>query len=259
MEAIGFTGAIKRLAFWRKPVGGAVLDILVPQRCIICPQEVSGDPGLCPTCWADMPFIDHPVCYRFGTPFSHEIGVEALSPRAIAEPPVFDRSRSACLYQGPAKDLVHALKFSRRRELAEPMGRWMARAGRELLGEAVLLVPVPLHRMRLIKRQFNQSADLARAIARQGGGEYQPGILQRVRNTRPQVGLTAKQRQKNIRGAFVVPPDQKGLIAGRRIVLIDDVFTTGSTVEACTRVLLRQGAVSVDVLTFAVASDWLDA
>ncbi|WP_425299917.1 ComF family protein [Roseibium sediminis] len=258
LETIGISGAVKRLASWTKPVGRVVLDILLPPRCAACPQEIAEDAGLCPACWATMPFIEHPVCHRFGTPFTHEIGVAALSPRAIAEPPEFDRCRSACLYQGPAKDLVHALKFSRRRELADPMGRWMARAGRELLGEAALLVPVPLHRVRLIKRQFNQSADLARAIARHGGGEYQPEVLRRVKNTRPQVGLTAKQRQKNIRGAFVVPPEQRGLIAGRRVVLVDDVFTTGSTVEACARVLLRQGAVCVDVLTFAVASDWLE-
>lgn len=259
LETIGLSRAVKRLAFWTKPVGRAVLDILLPPRCAACPQEIASDAGLCPTCWASMPFIEHPVCHRFGTPFTHEIGVEALSPRAIAEPPEFDRCRSACLYQGPARDLVHALKFSRRRELADPMGRWMVRAGREVLDASALIVPVPLHRVRLIKRQFNQSADLARAIARHSGGDYQAEVLLRVKNTRPQVGLTAKQREKNIRGAFFVPPEKRGQIAGRRVVLVDDVFTTGSTVEACSRALLRQGAVSVDVLTFAVACDWLEA
>jgi len=129
----------------------------------------------------------------------------------------------------------------------------MVRAGRELLVENSLLIPVPLHRRRLWSRQFNQAADLSNFIARQSGADYHPMLLVRSKKTSPQVGLTAKQREKNIRGAFKVTDEGKALVAGRQVVLIDDVFTTGSTVDACTKVLLKAGAMQVDVLTFAIA------
>lgn len=232
------------------------LDRLLPPRCVVCVEETAGDGALCSSCWSTMPFIEPPFCQRLGVPFSHAIGEGAISPAAIADPPVFDRSRSVCLYEGAARDMVHSLKFSRRRELAGPMGRWMARAGRELLRDGPLILPVPLHRSRLFKRQFNQAADLGKVIAQQAQVDFHPLVLVRAKKTRPQVGLTAKQRRKNISGAFELTEEGQRLVAGRQIVLVDDVYTTGSTVEACSRVLLRHRAASVDILTFAVASDW---
>lgn len=246
-------GALKHLPDWGAAFGHFLLDSLLPPRCVTCPEEIARDMGLCSSCWQKIRLIEAPVCYRFGTPFSHEIGPNALSPRAIASPPPFERARAACLYEGPARDMVHALKFSRRRELSDVMGRWMVRAGRELLVGNPLLIPVPLHRGRLWGRQFNQAGDLAKSIARHSDGEYQPMLLVRSRKTSPQVGLTAKQREKNIRGAFKVTDEGRALVAGQHVVLIDDVFTTGSTVDACTKVLLKAGAGQVDVLTFAIA------
>ncbi|EFO33509.1 phosphoribosyltransferase [Roseibium sp. TrichSKD4] len=193
---------LKHLPDWGAAFGHFLLDSLLPPRCATCPEEIARGLGLCSSCWQKIRFIEVPVCHRFGTPFSHEIGPNALSPRAIASPPLFERARAACLYDGPARDMVHALKFSRRRELSEVMGRWMVRAGRELLVENSLLIPVPLHRRRLWSRQFNQAADLSNFIARQSGADYHPMLLVRSKKTSPQVGLTAKQREKNIRGAF---------------------------------------------------------
>jgi len=233
--------------------GQAVLDFLLPKRCLCCDTLVSSGDGLCPTCWHSMPFIEKPVCYRLGTPFAYDVGEEAWSPRAIAAPPEFERLRSVALYEGAAQNLVLALKFAGRRELAGPMGRWMTGAGREFLSKDSLIVPVPLHWLRLLSRRFNQSAVLAQVIARECGGVYEPELLKRRKRTRQQVGLSARERQKNVRSAFSVDKNRAELLNGRHIVLIDDVMTTGSTVTACTKTLKAAGAASVDVLTFALA------
>ncbi|PVB61590.1 ComF family protein [Labrenzia sp. 011] len=236
-----------------RSAAGLALDFLLPLRCLCCEAKVASRDGLCPRCWQNMPFIERPWCQRLGIPFTYDVGEGAWSPRAIASPPVFDRLRSVAFYDGPARELVLALKFSRRRELARSMGRWMSRSGSEFLDRDSLIVPVPLHWLRLLSRRFNQSADLARSVAAHCGGQFEPEILKRRKRTRQQVGLSAKDRRKNVRSAFAVDAARKGHLQGRHVVLVDDVMTTGSTISACTRVLLAAGASSVDVLTFALA------
>ncbi|WP_297580391.1 ComF family protein [Roseibium sp.] len=230
-----------------------VLDFLLPLRCTSCDAKVGTAEGLCASCWQKTSFTEKPWCQRLGTPFAYDVGEEAWSPQAIASPPVFDRLRFVAFYDGPARDLILALKFSGRRELAMPMGRWMSRTGSEFLGKQSLIIPVPLHRGRLLSRRFNQSADLARVVARECGGRFQPDLLRRHKRTRQQVGLSAGDRQKNVRSAFEVSKNQSGNLFGRHVVLIDDVITTGSTISACSKTLLAAGAASVDVLTFAYA------
>ncbi len=238
------------------PVAGLrlALDFLLPPRCVACDSRTASQEGLCAACWQKTPFLERPWCQRLGLPFSHDVGEGAWSPQAFASPPVYDRLRSVAFHQGPARNLVHALKFSRRRDLAVPMGRWMARAGGELLDADCLVVPVPLHWFRLVSRRFNQAADLARIVADECGARHEPALLARRKYTRPQPGLQASDRQKNMRGAFRVDASGLGVLPGRHVVLIDDVITTGSTVTACTRVLMKAGAASVDVLTFAHAA-----
>jgi ComF family protein len=150
---------------------------------------------------------------------------------------------------------VHALKYGDRLDLAPTMGRWMASAGRELLAEADGIVPVPLHWRRLWMRRFNQSGALAQSVSQICGVPVLHEALRRVKATAQQVGLTRPQRAENIQGAFRVPPPGKAAIVGRRLVLIDDVLTTGATVDGCTRTLVRAGAANVDVLTFARVVD----
>ena len=170
---------------------------------------------------------------------------------AIADPPAYDRARAAVRYDEMARKLVLSFKYGDRLDLAPMMGRWMARAGRELLAEADALVPVPLHWRRLWARRFNQSAALAGAIAEPAGVPVLPGALKRVRATAQQVGLSKTERADNVQGAFRVPAERKGQVAGRRLVLVDDVLTSGATVDTCARALLRAGAAHVDVLVFA--------
>jgi ComF family protein len=174
---------------------------------------------------------------------------------AIANPPAYQRARAAVRYDEVARTLVHALKYQDRTDLAPAMGRWMARAGHEMLETADLLVPVPLHWRRAWHRRYNQSGALARVIERQSGVKLKGELLRRVRATEQQVGLSRSRRASNVQGAFEVSADQRSEIQGRRVVLIDDVLTSGATVDACARALLRAKAAQVDVLVFARVVD----
>ena len=175
--------------------------------------------------------------------------------QAIADPPAYHRARAAVRYDDVARALVHALKYGDRLDLAPTMGRWMARAGRELLADADALIPVPLHWRRLWARRFNQSALLAKAIAQESGVAVADAALKRVKATAQQVGLSQAERARTCRAPSACRTERKAEVAGRRLVLVDDVLTSGATSDACARALLRAGARSVDVLVFARVVD----
>jgi len=229
----------------------AAIGVVYPPSCIACHAAVGEAQALCAKCWAGIGFIERPYCERLGTPFAVDLGEGLLSPAAIADPPVFERARAVCRFDGTARELVHKLKYGDRLELALTLGRMMTQAGRELLSDADILVPVPLHRTRLWTRRFNQAAALARIVSRLSGTPLDPTVLARVKRTRQQIGLTQAQRADNLQGAFKVPAGARPGVEGRRVLLVDDVLTTGATVNAAARALLRAGAVRVDVLTFA--------
>ena len=230
------------------------LDVALPPLCPAC-RDLVTDNGVCSNCWSKLSFIAPPYCPRLGIPFVYDPGPGILSMQAIADPPAFGRARAAVRYDDVAKQLVHAFKYSDRLDLAPMLGRWMARAGRELTDGADALVPVPLHWRRLWARRFNQSAALAEAIARESGIVVAHHALRRVKATAQQVGLSRKDRAANVSGAFRVAPDAKAAVAGRHLILVDDVLTSGATVDACARALLRGGAAQVDVLVFARVVD----
>ncbi len=235
----------------RRRLGRMLVDLVLPPQCLACAQPVTDEGALCAGCWSRLRLIERPFCERLGTPFAYDLGTGALSAEAIADPPPFERCRAAAAFDEVARQLVHGLKYRDRLELAGWMAGWMVRAGADVLADTEIVVPVPMHRQRLWSRRFNQSAALANAIAAKGAKPVALAALQRVRPTRQQVGLTAAERDKNVRGAFRVPDEQRLSVAGRKVLLIDDVYTTGATVKAATRALTRAGAVSVDVLVFA--------
>ena len=233
-------------------LGQAGLDVIYPPSCMACRRAIQGAHGVCSACWSAIAFIEPPVCERLGTPFAQDLGPGLLSPEAIAHPPVYDRARAVARFDdGPARTLVHRLKYGDRPDFAQVLGGWMARAGRELLAESPLIVPVPLHPRRLWHRRFNQAALLAQTVGRIAGAPVDLDALIRVKATKSQVGMSRNERADNIQGAFKVTPAGAARLLGRRVLLIDDVLTTGSTVNASARALRRRGASAVDVLVFA--------
>jgi ComF family protein len=228
-----------------------LVSLVYPPVCMACGGAVGEPATLCAGCWRNVAFIQRPFCERLGVPFAVDSGPGLLSPLAIADPPVFERARSVAAYDGAARDLVHRLKYNDRLDLAAGMARLMAQAGGELMQDCALIIPVPLHWARAWGRRGNQAAELGAALSRFTGLPQEVGVLRRRKRTRTQVGLTRDQRRDNLQGAFHVPPEQRPVLAGRRVLLVDDVLTTGATANACARVLLRAGASAVDVLTFA--------
>ena len=243
------TFGLRLARIWTR-AGRAALDTLYPPICLACRAATSEAGALCSSCWRAMRFIERPFCDRLGTPFEHDLGEGLLSPQALTDPPVFQRARAVARFEdGPARRLVHRLKYSDRGELAAPMGAWMARAGADVLAEADAITPVPLHARRLWTRRFNQAAALGREIARRAGKPFEPALLRRVKATRSQVGLSREQRVQNMQGAFRAAPAAS--VRGRRIALVDDVLTSGATANAAARALLRAGAAQVDLIVFA--------
>lgn len=254
MESGGGSNGGAGATAWRGGLGRAaraVLGVVYPPTCIGCGGATGEPHTLCPACWRGIAFIERPFCERLGTPFAVDLGIPLLSPAAIADPPVFERARAVARYDAVARRLVHRLKYGDRLELARALGGMMARAGAELLAEAEVIVPVPLHRRRLWWRRFNQAMELARTVSAKSGVPCDPFLLARVKPTKSQVGLSKAQRGENLQGAFRVPAEAKPRLAGRRVLLVDDVLTTGATANAASRALLRGGAKRVDVLAFA--------
>ena len=240
-----------RVATTARAAFGLALDTALPPLCPSCREQVADPGALCATCWGQLSFIARPYCERLGTPFAYDPGPGIVSAQAIADPPAFGRARAAVRYDDIARTLVHAFKYGDRIDLAPGMGRWMAHAGRELLDGADALVPVPLHWRRLWARRFNQAAALTQVISKETGVAVAHDVLKRVRATRQQVGLTQSERDTNVQGAFAVTADGRSYLRGKRVVLVDDVLTSGATVDNCARVLLRGGALAVDVVIFA--------
>lgn len=234
---------------------GALSDLVMPPVCLVCREPVGAHDALCARCWREIDFIRPPLCDRLGMPLPFDTGGPIVSAAAVAEPPSYDRARAVAAHTGSMRALVHALKFHDRHDARRLLGRWLVEAGRELLSDAEVVVPVPLARRRLLARRFNQAAILAREVARLADLGYEPLLLARTRATASQVGLSRGQRRRNVAGAFAVPRRFATRAQGRNILLVDDVITTGSTAGACARALRRAGAARVDVLALAMVTD----
>lgn len=244
-------GRAERLGRGLSAIGRLLLDQLYPPACIACQSPLTGGDSLCPACFSGLRQISAPLCPVLGIPFETDLGSEARSAEALADPPPFSRARAAVRYGEIAGTLVSRLKYGDRPELARFCARLMAAAGRDFWASDPVLVPVPLHPSRLRFRRYNQSALLAQELARLTGSRLDLHLVRRHRKTRQQVGLSGDGRLRNVQGAFSVHPRFMERVQGRSVVLVDDVYTTGATVKAVTRVLKRAGAAEINVLTFA--------
>lgn len=200
--------------------------------------------------WQHLKFIDDPCCTACGFPFEFEQGIDALCLRCHAHKPDFDHARAAITYDDNSRKLILDFKHGGRTDGVKFFAAQMLRSGGQILDGADMLIPVPLHPKRLRQRRFNQAALLARAISQLNDVPYQTEVLVRTKNTPSQGRQTFSGRRRNVSGAFIVNPSQKDLLKGKHVVLIDDVYTTGSTLSACAKTLKRAGAARVDALTF---------
>lgn len=233
--------------------GKYILDLLLPPHCLSCGTLQVTYGGLCAPCWKDLHFLAGPCCAQCGIPFPYDLGPEAKCAGCIASPPAFDAARAVLRYDQHSGALVSRFKYGDAIHTAAEFARWMARAGAPLLEEGELIVPAPLHWRRLFSRRYNQAALLARALSKIAMQPVALDLLRRVRHTAPQAELPRARRLDNVRNAFAVPQGKENRIAGRAVLLVDDVMTTGATMHACARALKKAGAARVLVLALARA------
>jgi ComF family protein len=233
-------------------LGGRFLDVVLPPLCLSCGAMVDQANGLCPQCWAAQSFIAPPFCQRCGTPLHSDHPIAELTCSVcFARPPRYGRARAVLQYGDAARKMILGFKHADRTQAAPAFANWMVRAGAELLGEADVIAPVPLHYRRLLYRKYNQAAMLAVGIAKRANKPVVVDLLKRLRATPSQAGLNARERRRNVARSISVNPARAAKLRGKNVLLIDDVLTTGATVDACTRVLKAAGARGVDVLTLA--------
>ena len=236
---------------WLRRLAGTALDAVLPPRCLKCGEIVESPGALCAGCWSGLSLLSPPCCACCGYPFEFDLGSDALCGACSVNRPVFDRARAVFRYDDASRDLILSFKHADRTDSAPAFAQWLARAGAGLVGDADLIVPVPLHWSRLFTRRFNQAALLAFALGKRSGKSVDAMVLKRRRATETQGHKGRLARFRNIKGAITVDPRRIQAIRGKRVLVIDDVVTTGATVSACAKALLAGGAKAVDVLALA--------
>ena len=226
-------------------------DILFPSRCGICECLLDSE-GLCPDCWSKIRWISEPRCCICGQPFTTEMeSVDFVCAQCASKKPYFDKAVSVFVYDDFSKKIILKFKHSDATYLAKMLTQWMFRAATLEIESSDLIIPVPIHFTKRLKRKYNQSELLAKKISDISNVKYEPRILDKIKQTSPQEGLSGNQRRKNVIGSFGVNEKYKHLLENKRILLIDDVFTTGSTVNECAKVLKKHSAKEIIVLTIA--------
>jgi ComF family protein len=226
-------------------------DICFPITCCNCRKIVDSE-GLCLECWKKIKWIDDPKCKICGAPF--EINIDALCPRCIKKKPHFDKAISVFEYDDFSKSIVLKFKHGDATYIGRQLATWLWRVSKDIVDDSSIIIPVPIHFFKRLKRKYNQSELLAQRLGMLGGILYEPRILRKEKNTPQQEGLSKNTRMKNINGSFGVDPKFSYLLSGKNVILVDDVLTTGATANECSKILKRHGAKKVFVLTVARVS-----
>ena len=253
-------GLRKQGPFWKpgpraRALGIRLLDLLLPPGHLDGEGGPAASTGLSPAVWSKITFLEDPVCDRCGSALEFPMGPGATCGLCADRKSPIARIRAATIYDEHSRELILQLKHADRTDVAPLLARWLSRAGAEVIGEAEALLPVPMHPWRLFLRRYNQAAEIARPLAKLTGKPYLADALRRRRDTQTQAGRSATGRRRNVQAAFAVPAGRRSEVAGKRLLLVDDVLTTGSTAEACARALRAAGALSVDVLVVARVKD----
>ncbi len=239
------------------------LDNILPARCVVTGEPVIGQGALSSAAWGRLDFIADPKCACCGMPFEYGENLDIAQDHEQTQkgglhcmdclkfPPPYKSARAPLLYNDNSRNLILGFKHGDKMHSVKAFTPWLMRAGEDMLNNADILVPVPLHYLRLVKRRYNQSALIASDLSKHTRIRHIPDMLLRTRSTPPQGRLKHKERRNNVKQAFLVKPSKAGILKGKKIILIDDVYTTGATVKECTRVLLKSGASTVHILTVA--------
>lgn len=245
---------------WFAAAGQAVMDFIYPAQCPSCRVEIEIANGVCPDCWRDISFLASELCRFCAAPLDGALGPDGVCDACMHHPPAWNRGAAAVLYEGVGRKLVLALKHGDRLDIAPLAASWMLRAGGDLVDEANLIAPAPMHWRRLARRRFNQAGELARALAKEveAPHAFAPDLLRRTRATSTQDGKTRAERMENVSGVFSITPAWRASIPGAKILLVDDVMTTGATLSECAEICRAAGAAEVNVLVMArvARGDW---
>lgn len=250
-------GLLTRFTETSRAAGRLLLNAVLPPQCLACSTVVDTPGHLCGPCFGRFTFITPPHCGICGLPLDQTITDDLICGACVVERPVYGQARAVFIYDEHSRPLVLKLKHGDRTDMAVHLAKWLQRSGREVLAAADILVPVPLHRWRLLMRAYNQSALLAHAVGKLSGKAVAADVLIRTKPTPPQGGLSRKERRRNVAKAFGVR--KAANIENKRVVLVDDVLTSGATANACALALMQAGAAAVDVLALARVPNPADA
>ena len=242
---------------WKQSISslaGRAIDIVLPPRCLISGEPVEAPGLLAPEFWSKLNFIEAPYCNRCGMPFAFSPtggNITFLCGACLDHPPAFDMARQALVYDDTSRDMILKFKYADKLHFSKTFALWLKRAAADLLPTTDIIAPVPLHRFKLWRRRYNQASLLATALARQTHILCLPDLLERNRATKPHRGMTIKDRKNNVRDAFAVRERHAASLKGKNVLIVDDVHTTGATLNECARALFHGGANKIYALSLA--------